>query len=58
MIIEVDEKKLKKNYPNFTINYSSVGNFIDATVLATQVDNFEEVGYKIKIEKEVINDEN
>ncbi len=54
MIIEVDEEKLKKNYPNYNMNYLSVEGFIDATILATQVDNYKEIGYRIKIEKEVI----
>ena len=57
MTIKVDEKKLKKNYPNFDINYSSVEDFINRAILNLQVCNVKEFGYGIKIEKEVIQNE-
>ena len=44
MTIEVDEEKLKKNYPNFDINYSSVEDFIDSTAIVSSVDNYKKVG--------------
>ena len=51
LIIEIDEEKLKKNYPNFDVNYSTIEEFIDRTILDTQDDKFEKIGYRIIIEK-------
>ena len=53
LIIEIDEEKLKKEYPNFDINYLTIREFIDMAILETQVDNLKEIEYKIIIEKEV-----
>ena len=52
LIIEIDEEKLKKEYPNFDINYPTIKEFIDMAILETQVDNLKEIGYRIILEKE------
>lgn len=50
--IEVDEVEIRANYPNFDINYSSVEDFIDRTLLNLQVGNIGEFGYSMRIESE------
>ena len=53
--IEVDEVEVKACYPNFDINYSSVEDFIDRTLLNLQITDLKRFGYKMKIESEANN---